>query len=95
MPEQRKTFHEELDEIRDDIVRLGALVSEVIPRGTEVLLANDMKGAQQLIESDDELDDLSLRIEEHCYHVLALQQPMASDLRSIVTAVSTIGRPKA
>lgn len=91
MPEQRKTFHQELDEIRDGIVRLGALVGEFIPRGTEVLLTNDMGGAQALIESDDEIDDLTLRIEEHCYHVLALQQPMASDLRSIVTGLWLTG----
>ena len=91
MPEQRKTFHQELDEIRDEIVRLAALVSEFIPRGTEVLLANDMQGALDLIEADDELDSLTLRIEEQCYHVLALQQPMASDLRSIVPAVWLTG----
>jgi phosphate transport system protein len=91
MPEQRKTFHQELDEIRDEIVRLAALVSEFIPRGTEVLLANDMQGALDLIEADDELDALTLRIEENCYHVLALQQPMASDLRAIVTAVWLTG----
>lgn len=87
MPEQRKSFHQELDEIRDDLVRLGAFVGEVIPRGTEILLSNDMSGAQRLIENDDVLDELSLRIEEKCYHVLALQQPMASDLRAIVTAM--------
>ena len=76
MLEQRKTFHQELDEIRDDIVRLAALVGEFIPRGTEVLLANDMHGAQDLIEADDELDALTLHIEEQCYHVLA---PPAAD----------------
>ncbi|HEY6530686.1 MAG TPA: phosphate signaling complex protein PhoU [Acidimicrobiales bacterium] len=91
MPEQRKTFHQELDEIRDDIVRLAALVSEFIPRGTDVLLSNDMQGALDLIEADDELDMLTLRIEEQCYHTLALQQPMASDLRAIVTAVWLTG----
>lgn len=91
MPEQRKTFHNELDEIRDDIVRLGALVGELIPRGTQILLSNDMAGAQRLIEDDDILDDLSLRIEEKCYQVLALQQPMASDLRSIVTGLWLTG----
>jgi len=91
MPEQRRTFHQELDEIRDDIVRLGALVGEFIPRGTEVLLAGDMHGALDLVEDDDELDALTLRIEEHCYHTLALQQPMASDLRSIVAAVWLTG----
>lgn len=91
MPEQRKSFHQELDEIREDIVRLGAMVTEFIPRGTEVLLTNDMRGALALIDADDELDALSLRIEEQCYSVLALQQPMAGDLRSIVTAVWLTG----
>jgi len=91
MAEQRKSFHQELDEIRDDIVRLGAMVSEFIPRGTEVLLSGDMGGALALIEADDELDALSLLTEEKCYSVLALQQPMASDLRSIVTAVWLTG----
>ncbi|MEY4130767.1 MAG: phosphate signaling complex protein PhoU [Actinomycetota bacterium] len=91
MPEQRKSFHHELDEIRDEIVRLGAMVAEFIPRGTEVLLGGDMAGAMALIDADDEIDALSLRIEERCYNVLALQQPMASDLRSIVTAVWLTG----
>jgi phosphate transport system protein len=87
MPEQRKPFHQELDEIRDDIVRLAAMLGEFIPRGTQALLTNDMSGAQALIEADDEVDALTLHIEEQCYHVLALQQPMASDLRCIVTAM--------
>lgn len=91
MPEQRKSFHQDLDEIRDEIVQLGALVREFIPRGTEVLLAGDMGGALDLIDADDELDALTLRIEQKCYTVLARQQPMASDLRGIVTAVWLTG----
>lgn len=87
MQEQRKTFHQELSHISDDIVKLAALATEFIPRGTEVLLANDLEGAQALIEDDDLLDTLTIQIEDHCYHVLALQQPMASDLRAIVTAI--------
>jgi phosphate transport system protein len=83
----RKTFHFELDLIRDDIVRLGAMVTEFIPRGTEVLLQGNLREAQQLIEDDDELDVLALSIEERCYQALALQQPMAGDLRAIVTAI--------
>lgn len=91
MPEQRKSFHQELAEIRDQIVELGALVREFIPRGTEVLLTGDMGGALALIDADDEIDALTLRIEEQCYNVLARQQPMASDMRSIVTAVWLTG----
>ena len=87
MPEQRKTFHQELEQISEHIVRLAAMTTEFIPRGTEVLLSMDLRGAQSLIDDDDVLDELSIDIEDRCYHVLALQQPMASDLRAIVTAI--------
>ncbi len=88
MPDDiRKSFHHQLSDVQTDIVRLGALVTECIPRGTAALLTNDLHGAQAIIEGDDELDSLALDIEERCYQLLALQQPMASDLRSIVTAI--------
>jgi phosphate transport system protein len=90
MTEVRRTFHQELDHIKGDIVRLAAMVTECIPRGTDVLLSNDLQGAQHLIEDDDVLDSLSLEIEEHCYQVLALQQPVAIDLRSLVTAIRLV-----
>jgi phosphate transport system protein len=87
MPEQRLTFHSELEQISENVVRLAAMATEFIPRGTDVLLSMDLRGAQSLIEDDDLIDELSIEIEDHCYHVLALQQPMASDLRAIVTAI--------
>jgi phosphate transport system protein len=87
MPEQRRGFHQELEKIGESVVRLAAMATEFIPRGTEALLTMDLRAAQALIEEDDVLDELSIEIEDHCYHVLALQQPMASDLRAIVTAI--------
>lgn len=86
----RKSFHQELEEIKGDLVRLGALVTESIPRGTDVLLTGNLKEAQRLIEDDDVLDTLALRIEDRCYHVLALQQPMAGDMRTIVTDIRLV-----
>jgi phosphate transport system protein len=86
----RKSFHQELEEIKGDLVRLGALVTESIPRGTDVLLTGNLKEAQQVIEDDDALDVLALRIEDRCYDVLAVQQPMAGDLRTIVTDIRLV-----
>ena len=86
----RKSFHQQLSEVKQDIVRMAAMVTEAIPRGTAVLLDGDLHGAQELIEGDDPLDALALDLEERCYQILALQQPMARDLRSIVTAVRMI-----
>jgi phosphate transport system protein len=83
----RKSFHHELDEIRQQLVHLAAMVCEAIPRGTQVLLDGDLSAAQRLIDDDDEMDRIAADVEEHCYRLFALQQPMASDLRALVTAV--------
>ena len=56
-------------------------------RGTEALLTLDLAAAQALIDGDDEIDVLTLDIEERCFTILARQQPMASDMRALVTAI--------
>lgn len=83
----RKSFHDELEAVRADIVHLGGVVLETIPRGTAALLANDLPAARQIIAGDDAIDLAALELEERCYQLLALQQPMASDLRAVVTAL--------
>lgn len=83
----RKSFHDELEGIRHGIVRMAGRVSEAIPRGTEAFLDGDLAEAQRIIEEDDILDAMSIELEERCYQVLALQQPMASDLRAVTSAL--------
>ncbi|HEV8298010.1 MAG TPA: phosphate signaling complex protein PhoU [Acidimicrobiales bacterium] len=85
--EARKNFHHKLDELKADIVQLAALVTEGIPRTTQALLDMDLQAAQRVIDNDDVLDTKSIEIEEQCLRLLALQQPMASDLRALMTAV--------
>ncbi len=87
MTERMRAFHQELERIQADVVRLAAMVTELISRGTEVLLSNDLHGAARLIDDDDLIDDLTLGIEERCYQTLALQQPVAIDLRALITAI--------
>src|SRR4026208_2612516 len=84
MGELRKGFHNDLDEARAALVRLAASVTEAIPRATAVLLDGDLEGADYIIQGDDEIDARSLDLEEHCYRILALQAPVASDLRQAV-----------
>lgn len=91
MNDLRGHFHVELDAIRDTIVELAAHVTEAIPKATEALIDNNLERAQEVIGGDDVLDLLSLEIEERCYKLIALQQPMASDMRSIVTAMKING----
>lgn len=90
MDEIRKSFHQTLDDIRQDMVQMAALVTESIPRATEAMLQGDMATAQAIVDGDDPLDAMAIELEELCYQQLALQQPMATDLRAIVTAVRMI-----
>ena len=91
MIEQRKAFHHQLDEVRDDLVVVAAMVIEVLPRGTEALLTGDLNSADEIIRGDDVIDLRSVDLEDRCFHLLALQQPMASDLRAIITAIKLVG----
>lgn len=88
--EHRIRFHRELDEVVQDIVRLGAMVCELVPRGTEVLLGGDLDKAQRVIEDDDAIDRLSISIEERCYSIMVLQSPMAGDLRRLITITKLV-----
>ena len=88
---QRAQYHRELDEVSAEIVQLGALVCEMVPRGTEVLLNGDLSQAQSLIDDDDEIDRLSLAIEEQCWSVMVRQAPKAGELRRLVTITKLVG----
>ncbi|HQV57783.1 MAG TPA: phosphate signaling complex protein PhoU [Ilumatobacteraceae bacterium] len=80
----RKSFNHELDTARSELARLAASVTEAIPRATAVLLDGDLEGADYIIRSDDEIDARSLDLEELCLRILALQAPVATDLRQVV-----------
>lgn len=90
MEDIRKSFHHDLDVIRDDIVRLASMVTEALGKATQALLEGDLKAANEIIEGDDVLDTLALDIEERCCQLLALQQPMATDLRALVAALRMV-----
>lgn len=84
MDDLRRGFHTDLGEAKNQLVRLAAQVTETIPRATAVLLDGDLEGADYLIRADDEVDNRTLELEEHCYRILALQAPVATDLRQVV-----------
>ncbi len=86
----RKSFHEALDELRIDVIRLAALTTEAIAGGTQAFLDADLAAAEQVIENDDDIDELTHSIEDRCYLLLARQQPMASDLRTVVAVLRIV-----
>ncbi len=86
--EIRTSFHRKLREIQDEIVGMGSMVEKAISRSIEALKARDMVQAKQIIEDDRKINDKRYEIEEKCIQLIATQQPMASDLRILVSTLS-------
>jgi len=86
--EIRTSFHRKLREIQDEIVVMGSMVEKAISRSIEALKARDMVQAKQIIEDDRKINDKRYEIEEKCIQLIATQQPMASDLRILVSTLS-------
>ena len=87
MSDLRAEFHHNIDALRNDIALLGATVIELIPRVTEILLNQDLEGAERVLQGDDEIDARSIDIEERALTMLALQAPMATDLRQLAAGL--------
>jgi len=90
MDELRKSFHHDIEDVRTELVHMAAFVTEAIPRATAVLLNGDLEGADQIINGDDEIDARALELEDQCIQILALQAPVAGDLRQIVAALKMV-----
>jgi len=90
MEELRKTYHHDLEAARAGLARLAALVTELIPRATAVLLEGDLEGAEYIISGDREIDARSVELEEQCISILALQAPVATELRQVVALLRMI-----
>lgn len=83
----QRHFDDELTGLKTEILKMGALVEEAIFKSVEALKRLDAVSARQVIADDKLIDELDLKIEEKSLDLLALQQPMAVDLRFIVMAI--------
>ena len=83
----RETYHKDLHKLREDILNMGGLVGKTIGDAVLSLKDRDVELAQKVIDMDKEIDALDHRIEENCMRLLALQQPMARDLRLIISVL--------
>ncbi len=83
----RESFQEQLNQLRDNILRMGNLVERAIELAITSLKKHDVDLAEKVVMDDEKIDDLEQTIEKQCLTLLALQQPMARDLRFISTAL--------
>lgn len=80
----RSILDQNLVSIRDDILRLGSLVGQAVEHAVEAFVTSDAQLAQEVIRGDDEIDSLHHKLEEAITTTVALQQPMAGDLRRLI-----------
>jgi phosphate transport system protein len=83
----RKSFQEELDQLRLQVEVMGIKVDHNLERMREVLASGDERAAAAAVACDDEIDAMNVSLTERCYDVLARENPVASDLRFIVSVL--------
>ena len=86
----RATFDQELQDLRDNVLRLGSMVDTAISLSIQALKERDRELAQQIITDDETINELRFKIEEDCISLIARQQPAARDLRLIVAAMNIV-----
>ena len=86
--EIRTTFHKKLSKIQDDVLHMGSMVEKALERSMKSLKDRDMELARQVVDDDMKINDKRYEIEDKCIQLIATQQPMASDLRTIVAVLS-------
>ncbi|GAA1086328.1 phosphate signaling complex protein PhoU [Nocardiopsis composta] len=87
----RDTYHEELDALSDRLIEMTRLARHAIARATTALLDADLSAAQEVISGDEEINRLDEEIEVSAFDLMARQQPVATDLRAIITSLHMAG----
>ena len=80
-------FHDQLDELKERLVRMCERAESLVDLAVEALLTRDAGKADAVIAGDRDIDQLEIEIEAMCVELLALQQPMARDLRFVISAI--------
>ncbi|MCX6439202.1 MAG: phosphate signaling complex protein PhoU [Actinobacteria bacterium] len=83
----RSVFQDELDNVSQSLVDLTAMVSSSMTKATSALLSSDLKLAEEVIATDVKIDDYQHETDSRIIDIIARQQPVASDLRALVTAL--------
>jgi phosphate transport system protein len=83
----RTAFQDELDGVTDSLVKLCNEVTDAIEKATHALLTASIEEAQHVIDADDRIDSMQHELDARIIDIVARQQPVASDLRALATAL--------
>lgn len=85
-----RKFDEELKNLKDKILKLGALVEEQVQNAVNALVKRDSNLGKDVIEKDTQVNRIEVEIDEECIRLIALRQPVGVDLRFITTAMKLV-----
>ncbi len=86
----RELFHKELTDLQDDVLFLGSMAEKAVVDSVESLRSADFEWSQRIVEEDQAINRKRFDIEERALFVIASQQPLATDLRAIMSALMII-----
>jgi phosphate transport system protein len=86
----RTAYHEQLESLSNRLGEMCGLAGAAMERATQALLQADLALAEQVITDHDQISALSVRAEEEAFVILALQAPVAGDLRAIVSSIQIV-----
>ena len=86
----RQAFDSKMHELEQDVVRLGTVVEKMLVEAMQSLMAQDLALAASVVRQDDIADRLDFEIEQECIRLIALQQPLSRDLRTVTTIIKII-----
>ena len=87
----RQAFDQELQHLEDEVLALGSMVEEALVRSVETLKRKDFEGSRQLIAADREINRKRYAIESDVLALIAMQQPMARDMRLLAAILEIAG----
>ena len=83
----REDFERNLKDVEDDVVQLSSMVEKAIFKSIEALKERDINASQKVVDDDDVIDEKQQAIEDRCIDLIALEAPMAGDLRVLIAAM--------
>lgn len=80
-------FHHEIEKLQQKLLTMGSMVEDRVSKACSVIESEDVEIAKKIIKTDWEIDTMEMEIEEECLKIMALYQPVAKDLRFLVTVI--------
>ncbi|MBS1714793.1 MAG: phosphate signaling complex protein PhoU [Armatimonadetes bacterium] len=89
-PAQRPAYNREIGELEQSVIEMASGAESMVTRAVDALQRLDVSLAREVLNDDDDIDVMEIELEQRCLRLLALQQPMARDLREIGTVIKIV-----